>query len=452
MRKCVLILTVTLLWAANFATAGEKVFVAESFSNQVGVLDTTDFAAATQAVNVGLTPQDMKLTADGKTLYVANYLSHDLTEIDPLTLSVRRTINLSCSPSVLAISPDANTGYALCRNTGRIVYVDLPSGTEITTIPIVFPYGLAMTPDAQKAYVSRSMMSRYVDVIDLPLRKLTTSITVGRSPQGIIVGPSGQSVYTANAGAASVSVIDTATNSVRTTIAVGNSPTAVAVDSIEKYLYVANKNDATVSVVDLEIGRTIVTIPVGVSPQALALANADALLYVANFNSNTLSLIDTQTHQVVMTLPVGNGPQALAVLVQTDNAPPEVSLSVSADILWPPNHKMVPITVQIAVSDDQDPNPTIQLASITSNEPCSDATDANNSLKLKGANPSTCTDIAEAAIGTNDDTFLLRAERFGYSAVGRVYTITYKVTDAAGNETLASSVVQVPLNFSGRGD
>jgi hypothetical protein len=110
---------------------------------------------------------------------------------------------------------------------------------------------------------------------------------------------------------------------------------------------------------------------------------------------------------------------------------------------------MVPITVQIAVADDQDPHPAIQLVSISSNEPCSEATNTNNLLKTRGANPTTCSDIAEAGIGSADNTFLLRAERFGYSDAGRIYTITYKVTDAAGNATLASTTVQVPLNFSG---
>lgn len=40
MKKFALIL-VTLCCCANLATAGEKVFVAESFANQVGVLAST---------------------------------------------------------------------------------------------------------------------------------------------------------------------------------------------------------------------------------------------------------------------------------------------------------------------------------------------------------------------------------------------------------------------------
>lgn len=447
--KYTLLLVATFCCWTSLTMASEKLFVAETFANQVDVIDTAALSTAAQAIKVGLTPQDLKLTPDNKTLFAVNYLSHDLSEIDPLTLAVRRNIELSCMPSALVISPDGSTGYALCRNTGRVLYVDLISGTEIAAVPIVFPFGLAIAPDGNRAYVSRSMFSRYVDVVDLIQRKVTTSISVGRSPQGIIVGPSGLSVYAANAGSASVSVIDVATNKVRSTIAVGSSPSALAVDSAEKILFVTNKNDATVSVVDLELSKTITTIPVELAPQALALSTEQPLLYVANFNSNTISVIDTKKYQVVATIPVANGPQALAIVAPTDTTPPEVRLTVNKEILWPPNHKLVPITVKIDVADDQDPHPTVQLLSISSNEPCSDATAATKSSGLKSADPSTCNDIGGATFGTADNTFLLRAERFGFSDAGRLYTISYKVTDAAGNETIATTEVRVPLNFSG---
>lgn len=448
MKIYALLVTVTVCCCASIASAGEKVFVAESFANQIEAIDTADFSSPKKVIDSGLTPRDLKLTADGKSLYVANYLSSDLTEIDPLALTARRTIDLSCMPSSLAVSPDGKTGYAICRNIERLIYIDLPSGTETAALRIPFPYSIAVTPDGQRAYVSRSMFSRYVDVVDLALGKVTTSITVGRSPQGILVSPSGGSVYTANAGAASVSVLDTVSNTVRKTIAVGRNPVALAIDSEEKFLYVANRSDSTVSVINLETNQTVTTIPVGVSPQALALSAEQPYLYVANNNSNTMSVIDTQSHQVTATIPVGIGPEALVILAAMDNTPPEVELSVEDDILWPPNHKLMPVSVKIAVSDDQDPRPRVQLMSISSNEPCSDATVATSTLKQKGADPSNCSDIADAAIGTNDITFMLRAERFGYSDTGRIYTITYKVTDAAGNVTLAETTVQVPLNFS----
>jgi hypothetical protein len=48
-----------------------------------------------------------------------------------------------------------------------------------------------------------------------------------------------------------------------------------------------------------------------------------------------------------------------------------------------------------------------------------------------------------------DASFMLRAERLD-GGDGRVYTITYRATDQAGHTTLATAVVTVPKNSSGK--
>ncbi|HYY99628.1 MAG TPA: hypothetical protein VE642_13595, partial [Pyrinomonadaceae bacterium] len=52
-------------------------------------------------------------------------------------------------------------------------------------------------------------------------------------------------------------------------------------------------------------------------------------------------------------------------------------------------------------------------------------------------------DIQGAAFGADDREFLLRAERSGKGS-GRVYTVTYRARDAAGNTTTVSTQVSVP--------
>jgi len=68
---------------------------------------------------------------------------------------------------------------------------------------------------------------------------------------------------------------------------------------------------------------------------------------------------------------------------------------------------------------------------VTSNEPDNGEEDGN-----------TVNDI----VIVDDFHFELRAERSGVGT-GRVYTITYLVTDACGNSTLASATVTVPLSL-----
>ena len=115
-----------------------------------------------------------------------------------------------------------------------------------------------------------------------------------------------------------------------------------------------------------------------------------------------------------------------------DIVPPKLTLALSQNSLWPPNHKLVTITASITVTDDCDPNPKVRLVSITSNEPDNGLGDGN-----------TAGDVQGAAIGTDDRTFQLRAERSG-RGTGRVYTVTYEASDASGNTTTQQATVSVP--------
>ena len=100
-------------------------------------------------------------------------------------------------------------------------------------------------------------------------------------------------------------------------------------------------------------------------------------------------------------------------------------------MIWSPNHKFVDVTATVTATDNCDANPTVTLVSITSNEPDTGF-------------------VQGAAFGTDDLAFQLLADRdTGHGSTGRVYTITYKVTDKSGNSTLQSATVTVPANQSG---
>jgi len=114
-----------------------------------------------------------------------------------------------------------------------------------------------------------------------------------------------------------------------------------------------------------------------------------------------------------------------------DTKPPVVTLRMSPDRLWPPNHKMK--TVQAILNiQDCDPATTVKLISVTSSEPDNGLGDGDTSG-----------DISGASFGTDDRQVQVRAERSGTGS-GRVYTFVYRVTDAAGNWTDATATVTVP--------
>jgi predicted extracellular nuclease len=115
-------------------------------------------------------------------------------------------------------------------------------------------------------------------------------------------------------------------------------------------------------------------------------------------------------------------------LLCVDSTPPTLTLSVSPDVLWPPNHKYVTVEATVSAKDNADPNASWSLVSVTSNEPDNGIGDGN-----------TTNDI----VVVNDTTFQLRAERSG-TGNGRVYSFAYQATDGCGNTATANTAVYVP--------
>jgi hypothetical protein len=149
------------------------------------------------------------------------------------------------------------------------------------------------------------------------------------------------------------------------------------------------------------------------------------------------------------TLPLGTTPLLLRVtdsagesattsLLATvrDTVPPELSLTVQPNLLWPPNHRRVEVRSAWQVSDRCDARPVVTLVEASSSEPDDAPGDVDGH---------TTQDIYGADLGTPDADLWLRAERAS-SGSGRTYTLRYRALDASGNAREASAVVLVPLS------
>lgn len=133
-----------------------------------------------------------------------------------------------------------------------------------------------------------------------------------------------------------------------------------------------------------------------------------------------------------------NGPYATgceAEVEVVDTIPPVVrSASVSPSVLWPPDHKMVPVHVEIEAEDLCEGAARVRLLEVRSDEP---------DEAIPVGDGRTSRDIQGAELGTADMEVLLRAERQG-TADGRTYTLVYEVSDSSGNRVLVPLEVVVP--------
>ena len=145
----------------------------------------------------------------------------------------------------------------------------------------------------------------------------------------------------------------------------------------------------------------------------------------------TVSLaLGTHTITLEVTDATGKTSTDEVVVTVVDTTPPVVTLQSNPLSLWPPNHKLVDVHTTVRVDDCQPV--TVSLVSVTSSEPDNGTGDGD-----------TVGDIQGAELGSADADVKLRAERSG-NGPGRVYTLVYKVVDAGGLETTATTSVTVP--------
>ncbi len=182
-----------------------------------------------------------------------------------------------------------------------------------------------------------------------------------------------------------------------------------------------------------------------ISGSASAIDTCDpspTITFTDNVTPGTCSEESTITRTWTATDSSGRSDSCVQTIEVVDTTSPVIeSLSVSPDVLWPPNHKLIPVTTSVTVSDNCDGSPTVTLVSIIMNE--SDETYTFDPLfDSTGGDGHTNDDIQVDASGN----ISLRSERSG-AGTGRIYTITYLATDSCGNSSSTADVtVTVPHN------
>ena len=136
--------------------------------------------------------------------------------------------------------------------------------------------------------------------------------------------------------------------------------------------------------------------------------------------------VGTTTVNAVATNSTGTASCTFTVRVNDTEAPVITNMSASPNELWPPNNKMRDVTVSYT-STDNCPGMSACVLTVSSNEPGGSADYS----------------IVDA------HHLQLRAKRLG-SGSGRIYTITARCTDLAGNFSTATTTVTVPHDMSGK--
>jgi hypothetical protein len=127
----------------------------------------------------------------------------------------------------------------------------------------------------------------------------------------------------------------------------------------------------------------------------------------------------------VTTTSTSGASNSFTVTVNDPESPNVSAATASPKTLWPPEHQMIPITVNYTATDNCSVGCVL---SVTSNEAINGLGDGDTAPDWQ---------IVDA------HHLLLRSERSGKGS-GRIYTITVTCTDPAGNRVVRTTTVTVP--------
>ena len=264
---------------AGAADPGEYVYVSNEDSRNITVIDARDDSVVT-TIEVGTRPRGVKVSPDGRTVYVA----------------------LSGSPKCPPSMPDeecakqkvdpAKDGVAVVDVASRRVVRTLPAGSD--------PEAFDVSPDGSRLFVSNENADS-ASIIDLAKGTVILNVKTGKEPEGVTVAPDGRIFWVTAETDANITGIDTQSGAVVGVLEVGVRPRAIAFVDGGAKAFVTNEAGGTVTVVDMAVRKVVKTIamPEGSRPMGLAVAPDGKKIYVSNGRGGTVSVLDASTDAVL---------------------------------------------------------------------------------------------------------------------------------------------------------
>ena len=270
----------------------------------------TSARATGLGLNVQPNASGIAISADGKTLVVANNYNDSISVIDTASKTIRYEYDLR--PYSTNVAPDGTAG-----------------GT--------FPYSVALngTGSSLTAYIGsdRDREVVVVNVSSLTAGSFVTRIKLDGNAQGMALSADGSALYVAEDNQDLVAVINTSTNTISHKIdtrgpaylglpanTTGANPTAVTINPVNSTLYAVNAGSNSVAVIPLSGASAFTTIgliPTAYDPTDIAFSADGTWMYIVNGKSDTgpnpgYGFGNTASIQYI-TFPGGNAAQAAKV-------------------------------------------------------------------------------------------------------------------------------------------
>jgi YVTN family beta-propeller protein len=246
-------------------------------------------------VSVGRDPVHVALVSSGSTAVVVNRAEASLTlysAFSPTTAQPATFISLPAgSVPVFAYSNIGAQLFVAESGVNKVGVVTFNGAVSALTTEVTVgstPVGLVATPDGTHLFVANKGDGT-ISVVDTGrdalLATLPNTIAVGGSassaPIYLAVNNKGTLVFSVNSGTNNVSIIDTSTDT-SVDVAVGTSPNFAYFDAVNNKLWVTNAGSSSVSVINVDVNsatyRSVTNIPLAVAGCGSPLGSSASVL------------------------------------------------------------------------------------------------------------------------------------------------------------------------------
>ncbi|RBQ33691.1 YncE family protein [Rahnella variigena] len=210
------------LGAGAFGTAissdGQRLFVNNEAASTLSIYDLIHSRPVKVITGFAEPRQGIKLSPDGKTVYVTNFKGDKITLVDAYSGEISGEIEGFNKLRAISVTSDGNTLYAANSGSNTIAVVDTQKRVIISTIPVgKDPYGAALSPDNRYVY-SGNLGDNSLSVIDTGTGKVVSTVTGLDAPrQAIVFSKDGSRAWVLNKDL-SIAVVDLKQNRVTATI------------------------------------------------------------------------------------------------------------------------------------------------------------------------------------------------------------------------------------------
>ena len=311
-----------------------RVLVTNERSGTLSVIDGPS-RKVTATVALGKRPRGLKLSPDGKLLYVAlsgspiagpgvdesrlppaDKGADGIGVVDLASLKLLRVLRGISDPEQLAVSADGRKLYVASEDTGRAIVIDSSTGKQLASLAVGGePEGVSLSPDGRWVYVS-SEEDHQVAVIDTRTDKVVAKLVVGARPRFTEFSDDGAMAFVSGENDGTITVADARTHKALRTIKLEGPltrPVGMTVSHDGKVLYAVTGRGKQLLAIDIATGKVRSAVEVGPRPWGVAVSPDGSTLFTANGSSNDVTVIEAASLKVVSRVPVGDSPWGLII-------------------------------------------------------------------------------------------------------------------------------------------